>query len=238
MEKNWLSEYGWVILQQVVDTTDARFVDFLHETRKFKPIFNSEYKRDKKRSQVVLPGFSSEPWASTLVEKLQNLVPGLTMHESALLRSAKGCARQRRHTDYEVAAVEACKVKPHSVLIAVSDKAQLHVCERNTERTLEIEPGDAILFRGDVVHSGAAYADANTRLFGYLDSPELPRTPDTTYFAPKVWCYCGKADDHELYVECSGGERCPYGGWVHHSCAGFPDLQEPVFTCSSCAGQE
>ena len=34
---------------------------------------------------------------------------------------------------------------------------------------VQLEMGDIVLFDGDVVHAGAAYAEANTRLHVYLD---------------------------------------------------------------------
>ena len=36
---------------------------------------------------------------------------------------------------------------------------------------VQLEAGDILLFDGDVVHAGAAYAEKNTRLHVYLDLP-------------------------------------------------------------------
>lgn len=39
-------------------------------------------------------------------------------------------------------------------------------------------------------------------------------------------------------VECAGGKRCPYGGWVHLKCAGIEESEEElkdiVYYCELC----
>lgn len=250
---------GWAIVKSVVDTQDKDLKQYVAnvEAQRLKPIFNSVSKRDKRRLQTVLPPYTNEPWAQIVKDVIQTLTPGLTMVESALIHSAPGCTKQRRHTDYDSAAVAECEIKPYSLLIAISDEAKLHIYPREREGggggeeggnegdeelkelkelTITLKPGDGILFRGDIMHAGAAYNDANTRLFAYLDSPEIERLPNATYFPPKVWCYCQKQDDHELYIECAGGRKCPFGGWIHASCAGNPD-QEADFRCRACVNR-
>jgi hypothetical protein len=52
--------------------------------------------------------------------------------------------------------------------------------------TVELNAGDAILFRGDLVHAGAAYPDRqNLRIHAYLDSAAVPRDPNQTYIIYK-----------------------------------------------------
>ena len=46
---------------------------------------------------------------------------------------------------------------------------------------LLLEPGDAVVFRADVVHAGAEYDSENIRIHCYLDSPLVPRDPNRTF---------------------------------------------------------
>ena len=46
---------------------------------------------------------------------------------------------------------------------------------------VHIEVGDILLFDGDVVHAGAAYTSANTRLHVYLDVAGVGHEANTTY---------------------------------------------------------
>ena len=38
-----------------------------------------------------------------------------------------------------------------------------------------------LVFYGDLIHAGAEYSQANTRIHIYLDSPEVVRDFNTTY---------------------------------------------------------
>ena len=42
-------------------------------------------------------------------------------------------------------------------------------------RMICLEPGDVLVFDGDVVHAGAAYRAPNTRVHVYLDVPSVKR---------------------------------------------------------------
>ena len=46
---------------------------------------------------------------------------------------------------------------------------------------MRLDPGDILVFDGDLEHAGAAYTDSNIRLHAYLDVSEYTRTPDSTY---------------------------------------------------------
>jgi ectoine hydroxylase-related dioxygenase (phytanoyl-CoA dioxygenase family) len=53
------------------------------------------------------------------------------------------------------------------------------------QRTLRLNAGDAVLFRGDLVHAGSAYERANRRIHVYLDNPAHPREPNRTWIIYK-----------------------------------------------------
>ena len=67
-----------------------------------------------------------------------------------------------------------------AVILPINDGGSLLLCVRGVERRLPLNRGDAILFRGDLVHAGA---DAPSGHFGrlhvYLDSERVIHTRDT-----------------------------------------------------------
>lgn len=233
---------AYVVLPRLlVAPNDPDLLKFLSLDQTSPQIIFNSVAQDRRRLQTILPPYLDEPWAAKVKETLAELVPLLTMRESACLRSLPGCKKQRKHTDYDASATKRCKVKPHSLLIAISPGTKLHLWPTGDgeELVVALAPGDGILFRGDTVHAGASYPQENVRLFAYLDSPELLREPNRTYFPPKVWCYCQKPDDHEVYVECHGRKKCPFGAWVHVKCLGESERveDEQPFWCKRCAQQ-
>lgn len=65
---------------------------------------------------------------------------------------------------------------PASVIMVLMDDTLLHVypgcfgatVERSKRQTLQLKQGEVIIFRGDLVHAGAKYADTNIRLHCYI----------------------------------------------------------------------
>jgi hypothetical protein len=47
--------------------------------------------------------------------------------------------------------------------------------------TVELDAGDVIVFRGDLIHAGSAYSSHNLRLHAYIDHPSVPRPPNKTW---------------------------------------------------------
>ena len=85
------------------------------------------------------------------------------------MHSRKGCLQQGWHTDYDPTAVAQRRRKPRSAILALEAGARLWVVVNGVAVEVQLEVGDILLFDGDVVHAGAAYAKANTRLHVYLD---------------------------------------------------------------------
>ena len=67
--------------------------------------------------------------------------------------------------------------KPLGVLVALQDETRLDT----PQGVIAMEQGDVLVFDGDVVHAGAAYAQDNTRVHLYLDATEVPRVHNVTY---------------------------------------------------------
>ena len=138
------------------------------------PIFNP----DERRVQHVVP--ATDPTLQSLVAALEaeGLLDGRTVGPAVALHSSAGCAQQAFHTDYEPKRVAAAAgAKPLGVLAALEAGTRFVT----PERTYELAPGDIVVFDGDAVHAGAAYASPNTRLHLYVDSPAVHRAPNTTY---------------------------------------------------------
>ena len=64
---------------------------------------------------------------------------------------------------------------------ARADGARMRVMGEHGVRMICLEPGDVLVFDGDVVHAGAAYRAPNTRVHVYLDVPSVKREHDRTY---------------------------------------------------------
>jgi hypothetical protein len=63
----------------------------------------------------------------------------------------------------------------------IEDFQKLELCK------LILRPGQIIVFRQDVIHSGDAYASDNLRLHAYLDHPHVVRPSDTTTPLHSLW---------------------------------------------------
>ncbi len=163
-------------------------------------IFNGP-ENDHKRKQVNIP-------ASLVMDFREELLqlPFLTKYHCldyfVLLRSLPGCTRQLAHTDYipdEELLSCTPEDRPLLCVFALENNTKLivwpgsHKLLHGRGRSMKpIEPhtvwldaGDAIVFRGDLVHAGAEYETENIRLHCYIDSKAVNRHPNRTYIIRK-----------------------------------------------------
>ncbi len=138
-------------------------------------------------------------------DELLNL-PFLTRYHCldyfVLLRSLPGCERQLAHTDYipdEELLTCSSEDRPLLCVLALEDKTKLivwpgsHKIINGRGRTMApiqpkilwLDAGDAVVFRGDLVHAGAEYTTENMRLHCYIDSKAVNRHPNRTYIIHK-----------------------------------------------------
>lgn len=154
---------------------------------------------DKKRHQTHLTPNSSD-MRSTWSMLRRFIASKLGKHYIARtpvsIRSLAGCLAQHHHTDHDWKKLAAIPdhLVPLALLTAISDTSRLLVwpnsikCNIPAASTppveLILEPGDILIFRGDLLHAGAAYPDDNYRLHVFIDpgseSPYL-REKDVTY---------------------------------------------------------
>jgi ectoine hydroxylase-related dioxygenase (phytanoyl-CoA dioxygenase family) len=113
------------------------------------------------------------------------------------LLSKKGCRQQHWHTDYDCDALATMPDEsvPFSVLLALQDQTFLDVIPKSIRLSeplqqptkLQLNPGDVVVFRGDLVHAGSAYPnEENYRIHAYVDPVNFKRKRNATYLIKNV----------------------------------------------------
>lgn len=199
-QKDQLHVEGFVVHKNLVEITPNVLQDLSRQSARAQIIFNgvnqgSVVKGDGKRKQFKLGRSKIAEALTTLMDdKLSNLSP----HKRSpwvVIQSLAGCQEQPPHTDYEPLADLPLEEIPLALLLAVMPNTKLHVWPRsiglNTDasritspiakQTIELEPGDAVLFRGDLVHAGAAYQQDHLRMHCYLDTATVKRATNATW---------------------------------------------------------
>ena len=165
------------------------------------PVFNSlnPDEDDKKRKSGKL----SKKQQVDIFEQLKALCVSILGNEITLektlsvLRSDPGCNEQPPHTDYDEEMFEVDSEHiPCSAIVCIEENtrfvcwpgshqwirdrgAVLSVSAFSSERReIVLSKGDTVIFRGDLIHAGAAYAFSNTRIFTYIDVPGVERYVD------------------------------------------------------------
>ena len=160
-------------------TKHADFLNYYKRRAKFaQPIFNGKVNDNKRRERNIRLRSEDMICVESLVNRL---VPGLKIANAVLLRSMAGCSAQKLHFDFEPEALALLTLVPHGLLIAIEPEGASLEIGKNRER-VSIPQGGAILFRGDLLHAGAAYSALNDRIHVYLDSNEFSRQKDRTWF--------------------------------------------------------
>jgi hypothetical protein len=205
--EDWeLDRDGFKVYAQFFTVEAKLFKRLCDHALKGEELFNNapagEKANDKLRTQVFFKSFISED------EDLMNLHNQINVRlaelfqkrrpmDMVLLRSVNGCSAQRAHTDYTME--EMSKVRddfvPLGCVIALMDDTYFDVwpgairCyEAPPEGTtfehvrLKLKAGDMLVFRGDLVHGGAAYSKENVRIHTYLDVRGVKRADNVTFF--------------------------------------------------------
>jgi len=134
---------------------------------------------DKKRTQTQLKPTHAfyHAFEAALVDR--GLVRGRVLQDMFVLQSYAGCQQQPFHYDFDPKVRQAHRKKPQGVMLALEDGTTLDFLDRKET----LCAGDLLVFEGDCVHAGSAYATNNTRVHCYLDSCTHPRE------ANKTWLY-------------------------------------------------
>ena len=97
----------------------------------------------------------------------------MSLDTISILHSLAGCEQQQLHKDY---ADDECGI---SCLLAICEGTRIVIDHGDNYRPLELNVGQCVFFKGDVVHAGAGYDAENIRLHAYYDSGS--RRDDYTY---------------------------------------------------------
>ena len=107
----------------------------------------------------------------------------------SLLHSRAGCPAQPAHADYAPDLLQGVPdhLIPLGCLVSIMKGTRLTVWPgafvgrplRSCvyPETVELEVGDILLFRGDLVHAGSSYPDPNSRLHGFVDTVAVLHEP-------------------------------------------------------------
>ena len=138
---------------------------------------------DKKRVQHLLEHDSALVGEVLSVLEKAGKLKGFTPKDCNLIHSLVGCDKQGLHCDWDPE-----EVKDHAkknkgkkllgVIVALEEGSRLMVwCQKQKrEVSVELSPGEVLIFEGDVIHAGAEYrTQCNTRIHLYLDRSSLER---------------------------------------------------------------
>lgn len=144
---------------------------------------------DKKRVQLPVDKIvDAAPFKSTLTARLAPLFPRHTVDSMVALMSKLMCKAQLEHTDYSPKTLAGAtdETMPLASLCALMDGTLFDVWPGaiRFDRTRSYKPmqiklnkGDVLIFRGDLVHAGAACPGEmeNVRIHAYLDAAGIQR---------------------------------------------------------------
>ena len=130
-------------------------------------------------------------------------VPENSVQDPVFIMSLPGCLEQPPHCDYNTASFGQ-NIYPHGpfgLLLCLDGQGTRFVVWEGSHRTIRraksrrstkgisnvrrkviyLDPGDILIFRGDLVHAGAGFENLNIRVHCYLDHADVKRTEDTTF---------------------------------------------------------
>lgn len=181
-----LYQQGYVLVKNGM----PQYKQVLPLCRQVKPraryIFNQKI-NDKKRRQYDFPSGPRDPLrphfdqATQVLAQIPFTQAQLTSH---LLVSLAGCQTQKKHTDYPPHTYARNDPQAPLVLLwAIQPHSTLDIWDRKGKKqVLRLDPGDALVFRGDLVHAGSAYTRENMRIHMYVTPPQVKPPPNRVYF--------------------------------------------------------
>jgi hypothetical protein len=158
-------------------------------------IFNNVKKAESRHNDGLRVQLSTDkidgtaPFKATLAERLKDGFPLHKVDSMVALLSKPGCKAQLAHTDYtpKTLANATDDKMPLACLVALMDGTALDVWPgaiRGFDKSrrvyhpmqVKLNKGDMLIFRGDLVHAGAACGEvANLRFHAYMDVEGVKR---------------------------------------------------------------
>jgi ectoine hydroxylase-related dioxygenase (phytanoyl-CoA dioxygenase family) len=144
---------------------------------------------------------------SSIRTAIPEFTQNLTFNDWVAIKSLANCQEQPPHTDF-VPTQEFidmmqyhCGSMPLLCLISTMPNTYFDVWSGSinliqrldedysrapiTRRRIELDEGDILIFRPDLIHAGSAYSVENIRLHAYMDSPFLNRVRNRTWIIHK-----------------------------------------------------
>ena len=160
---------------------------FLFEPGVYKRTIRNAIKISNKRGVPIEAGQAdckrlqldvTRSWLSSGIVKriLLNLdkcgvLKGRTITELSILHSLPGCLEQDEHTDWSDSEIKRSLrhdgIKPMVCIAALKGTSWLLISDGDrVRRRLSLEPGNALVFEGDLIHAGGSQgATSSTRLY-------------------------------------------------------------------------
>ena len=181
------------------------------------PIADPNRKQCLGESEVFIPRVKNSTWFKELERRLQHqlniIQEGLKVVYWAVLFSKGGGEEQAMHKDFEIENTWA----RYAGIISLDDNGLLVVEKRNSKndkRVVKVRTGEAIIFRGNFLHAGAAYAKNQRRLYfkAIPEGKELLKEEQDNVIYAFVWCkkrfptYKILENNKYYFVACHGEE--------------------------------
>lgn len=170
-------KHKYVIVHDVVEDWVVRSVIKL-EGKKEPITFSDPLAETHLRSMQEVD--SPERYVPQLFSAFKLAFPLCKTRKLKLLTSEAGDVAQMTHTDYvppvSEVSIDDMREFHYSAVIAIEDNTRLLVGIRR--KITDIPLHVMIFFRGDMLHAGAGYSIANSRLFFSISSPPFPATMD------------------------------------------------------------
>ena len=172
----------WRVLRRAVAITPAMLLKLQQSAKEA----NAAIQADKKRLQGALDREKHSAVLGELELALSRAGEltrkGRLCGDAVVLSSLLGCEQQPFHFDFPPEDVRKLRRMPCSAILAVENGSRLIMRVGGKEQLVVLEPGDVLVFDGDVEHAGAAYPHAsNIRVHVYLDVPQYTRVPNSTH---------------------------------------------------------
>mmetsp|Transcript_7261 Transcript_7261/g.10800 ORF Transcript_7261/g.10800 Transcript_7261/m.10800 type:complete len:231 (-) Transcript_7261:212-904(-) len=209
MNHRTLHQHGFFVLRNQIKVEDCHVETARQLMNKGGVcIFNhneSAYHNDNKRRQKTV---RNKDMFGDLIHNIELLFnvefPSLCRKKTwVVLKSYKGCRHQAAHCDYlPTKEFSECvdELVPLGAVVALEDNTPFHIWRHSVgmstgknakstiypRETILLNKSDIIVFRGDLVHSGAGFPNSdNVRLHAYLDSPRVARKRDRTWLVAR-----------------------------------------------------
>ena len=199
-----MEKTGYHIMKNRITIPNSVINDFhLQIQKSAAPIFNTKRNDNRRIQRNLTVNRTNRRFMEQINQIIKEINPLLDPSDWTILSSKPGCKRQLAHLDYEYTddfrkITEEPEKIPLLVLVGLEPNTSIYIWPNSIEiiqqkykglpdgpTRIELEPGDILIFRADMIHAGSEYEDINIRLHCYLDSPFLHRNPNRTWIIQK-----------------------------------------------------